>query len=76
MIIDIPFEIGDEITVDGEKVEIKGLHCFVDQEGEVSNVRAYIGTGGAQPYVMLMRKTSKKVSGKNGGQLKTKRRKV
>lgn len=76
MIIDIPFEIGDEITVDGEKVEIKGLHCFIDQEGEVSNIRAYIGTGGARPYVMLMRKTSKKVRGKNGCQFKAKRCKV
>lgn len=47
MLIEIPYEIGDEIIVNGEKAEIKGLHCFVNQTGELTNVRAYIGPGGA-----------------------------
>lgn len=38
-------------------MEIKGLHCFVDRDGEISNIRAYIGDS---RYVTIMRKTRKK----------------
>lgn len=60
MRIDIPYEIGDEIIIDGEKVKIKGLHCFIDKNGELSNVRAYTDRGGEQPFVPLIRKTLRK----------------
>lgn len=74
MKIDIPWEIGDEITIDGRQETIKGLHCFIDQYGEVTNVSAYIG--GEKRYVMLHRTTKKRVSGKHGCKQQTKRSKV
>ena len=43
MKVDIPYKIGDEITIDGRKEIIKGLHCFIDKHGELSNIRAYVG---------------------------------
>ena len=57
MKVDIPYKIGDEITIDGRKEIIKGLHCFIDKHGELSNIRAYVG--GTKHYVMLYKKTGK-----------------
>lgn len=51
MKIDIPYKIGDEIDIDGRKEIIIGLHCFVDRNGELSNIRAYVG-GKALHYAL------------------------
>ena len=45
MTVDIHYDIGGIITVDGEKQRIEGLHIYISQDGEVSNVRAHIGHG-------------------------------
>ncbi len=43
MLINIPYEIGDKITVNGEKKTIKGLHIYLNREEKISNIRAHIG---------------------------------
>lgn len=72
MKIDIPYEVGNEIVVDGVKQTIKGLHIFVNQHGEVANIRAYVGGG----FVLLHRTTQKKVSVNHGCKQQAKGRKV
>ena len=59
MTIEIPFDIGQEILVDGVKAEIKGLHCFVNRDGEVSNIRAYVGEELGH-YKALLKNTRRK----------------
>ena len=43
MTLDIPFNIGEEIIVDGNKKTIKGMHLYVNKNGEVSNIRLHFG---------------------------------
>jgi hypothetical protein len=43
MTLDIPFSIGDKIILNGEKKVIKGMHLYVNLEGEVTNIRLYFG---------------------------------
>ena len=57
MIANIPFNIGDKITIDGKSYEIKALHCFIDKNGYVSNVRAFVG--GNERFITLVRKKEK-----------------
>ena len=43
MTLDIPFSIGDKIILNGEKKVIKGMHLYVNLDGEVTNIRLYFG---------------------------------
>ena len=55
MIIDIPFEIGDRIiTQSGGVKTVSSMHIYVDQDGDVSNVRVY--TDSDTKYITVMKK--------------------
>lgn len=43
MKLDVPFNIGEEIIVNGNKKTIKGMHLYVGANGEFSNIRLYFG---------------------------------
>ena len=43
MLINIPYEIGEKINVNGKNETIKGLHIYLNREEKISNIRAYIG---------------------------------
>lgn len=45
MKIDIPFEIGDRIIVDGKIKIVKGIHVFICKNGTVKKYRFHIGDG-------------------------------
>ncbi len=51
MTIKIPFEIGQELC---GGVKVKSLHIYIDQHGEVANVRTY--TGPETGYITLQKK--------------------
>lgn len=40
MKIDIPYEIGTEVVVKGERIYINGLDIYVNKKGEVTLIRA------------------------------------
>jgi hypothetical protein len=43
MTIEIPFEIGDTIVVDGVEETIKGVHVYIGNDGRIRKWRLYIG---------------------------------
>ena len=45
MTINIGYEIGDIITVNGVKYEVKGVHIYVDADSNVRKTRIHIGNG-------------------------------
>ena len=58
MKLEIPYNVGDTIVVveNGEtkKEIIHGMHLWIGENGEVQNIRAYIGS--RKGYVTLRRK--------------------
>ena len=45
MKVDIPFNIGDKITVDNEKHTVKGIHIYIGKDGSIYEYRLHIGSG-------------------------------
>lgn len=45
MKLEIPFEIGDRIIVDGKLRRIHGIHVWITCEGTVNTYRLYLGDG-------------------------------
>lgn len=45
MTLEIPFEIGDRIIVDGKVKIIHGIHVWITMEGAVNTWRLYLGDG-------------------------------
>lgn len=43
MKINIPFEIGDRIFVDGKLKTIKGIHIYIGENDIIKKYRLYIG---------------------------------
>lgn len=42
MKINIPFELGDRIIVDGKLKTIKGIHVYIGENGKIKKYRFYI----------------------------------
>lgn len=54
MTITIPYELGDKITTNsGTEANIRSLHVYIDEKGNVSNVRAF--TGRETGYTTLLK---------------------
>lgn len=45
MTLDVPYEIGDPIIVDGKIEYVRGLHIFVTVDGKIKKYRIHIGGG-------------------------------
>lgn len=45
MKLEIPFEIGDRIIVDGKVKTIKAMHLWITEEGSLNTYRFYLGNG-------------------------------
>ena len=57
MTINIPYKIGDTIETNLGTEPIVSMHIYVDENGEVSNIRAYTKKS---KYITLERKTETK----------------
>lgn len=45
MKIEVPYHIGEEVQVNGEKEIIRGIHIYVTQSSEVAKWRFHVGGG-------------------------------
>ena len=45
MTLNIPYEIGEEVILDGKKETIYGIHIFIKQDSSVGGYRLHIGNG-------------------------------
>lgn len=45
MNVNVPYKIGDKITVNGREQTIKGIHIYVTQNSDVIKWRFHIGHG-------------------------------
>lgn len=45
MKLEIPFEIGDRIIVDGKIKYIHGIHVWITKDATVNTYRLYLGDG-------------------------------
>ena len=43
MTINVPYEIGEKVVLNGQQEEIKGIHVFIGIDGDVKKWRFHVG---------------------------------